>query len=236
MAKRRRAQQLSPKEAKKGKTVEFEKEEQMEEPGSGAGSDSGSESESSGSELEVEDDEVELEDDDVELNDDDEEQSSEQDDEEEGDESGRPVRQNRQQKEKESFSKAMSAILGSHLKSYDRQDPILVRSKKKAKEIEESKLEMKARRALNQDKRKLEDKDRVRDLTKTEGEGAVQKSLEYEKYLKQTARKGVVRLFNAVLASQAKSAPASKEVGVTKKEEKMNEMSKENFLDLVRSG
>lgn len=113
-----------------------------------------------------------------------------------------------------SFSTAMSAILGSHLKAHDRSDPVLVRSKKAAREIEETKLEAKAKRALRMEKKDLLDKERVKDVISGLREGevadpdAVQRNTELEKRLKKTAKRGVVKLFNTVIEAQ-KQAIAS---------------------------
>ncbi|KAK7205318.1 Rrp15p-domain-containing protein [Myxozyma melibiosi] len=109
------------------------------------------------------------------------------------------------------FSTAMTAILGSHLKAHDRSDPVLVRSKKAAKEIEDAKLEAKAKRALRMEKKGLLDKERVKDVISglREGEAtdpdAVQKNTEREKKLKKTAKRGVVKLFNTVIEAQKKA-------------------------------
>ena len=68
------------------------------------------------------------------------------------------------------------------------------------------------------------------------------KVLEEEKKLKKTAQRGVVRLFNAVRAAQVKAEEAARSarsegvVGMQKREERVNEMSKQGFLDLISSG
>ncbi|ANB14560.1 Rrp15p [Sugiyamaella lignohabitans] len=152
----------------------------------------------------------------------------------------------KKEKEQESFAKAMSAILQSKVKAHDRENPILVRSKKTAKDLETSRLDAKARRALAAEKKQVQDKDRVRNLleVRPQEDGSepqtVQQLLEQEKKLRKIAQRGVVRLFNAVLASQTVVNTASnsgeKILGLTKKEEQMTEMSKDTFLDLIRSG
>ncbi|KAI7709467.1 hypothetical protein KC353_g10333, partial [Hortaea werneckii] len=66
--------------------------------------------------------------------------------------------------------------------------------------------------------------------------------LEDEKRLKKTAQRGVVKLFNAVRAAQVKAEEAMKQaksegvVGMRQREERVNEMSKQGFLDLISSG
>lgn len=60
--------------------------------------------------------------------------------------------------------------------------------------------------------------------------------IQKEKDLKKVAQRGVVKLFNAVLSTQIKTnQELGKEVirGQTKKEELMNDVSKEKFLDLI---
>lgn len=200
------------------------------------GDDNDSDSDSAGSSddnndesVDEEDDLSGIEDDEVNLDDGDSEDEGEDDDEE-----NKPARKRPQN---ESFSKAISAILGSKVKAHDRDDPILVRSKKTAKDLETSKLEAKAKRAINQEKRLLKDKDRVKDVLPKDEENA-REVLDHEKKLKQIAQKGVVRLFNAVLAAQSKPSGKNdkKSIGLQKQEEQVNDMSKEKFLDLIRAG
>ena len=60
-----------------------------------------------------------------------------------------------------------------------------------------------------------------------------------EKHLRKIAQRGVVKLFNAVRVAQVKSEEAMKEerkkgtVGLDHRMEKVNEVSKENFLQLI---
>lgn len=100
----------------------------------------------------------------------------------------------------EDFSTAMTAILSSHLKAHDRKDPVLVRSRGIVKEIERSKLEAKARRALKAEKKTKMDRERVIDpitgLTELQKrdlddiQDAVKVNTEKEKTLKRTAKRG----------------------------------------------
>ncbi|QHS76852.1 rRNA-processing protein RRP15 [Saccharomyces paradoxus] len=142
------------------------------------------------------------------------------------------------------FSTAVNAILSSHLKAYDRKDPIMARNKKVLKQSESEKLEYKARKALLAEKKKLLGKARKRDIIPiSSGEdrsGNIRKVLERETVLRKIAQKGAVKLFNAILATQVKT---EKEVtenlsGIKNKEEKkelITEVSKEKFLDLVKA-
>lgn len=134
-----------------------------------------------------------------------------------------------------SFASAVNSIVGSKLKAYDRAAPIMARNKTVSKKLESDKLEAQAKRALLAERKQLYDKHRVKNLLPTDDN--VRAILEQEKKLKKTAQKGVVKLFNAILATQVKTNQAiSKEkVGETKKEELFNEMSKEKFLDMVQS-
>ena len=67
-------------------------------------------------------------------------------------------------------------------------------------------------------------------------------TMELEKRLRKTAQRGVVKLFNAVRAAQIKGEEAAKEarkkglVGYGRREEKVNEMSKKGFLELIAGG
>ncbi|CAI4036996.1 hypothetical protein SMKI_16G2940 [Saccharomyces mikatae IFO 1815] len=142
------------------------------------------------------------------------------------------------------FSTAVNAILSSHLKAYDRKDPIMARNKKALKQSESEKLEYKARKALLAEKKKLLGKARKRDIIPVaSGEDRsenIRKVIEKETALRKIAQKGAVKLFNAILATQVKT---EKEVtenlsGIKNKEEKkelITEVSKEKFLDLVKA-
>jgi fusion and transport protein UGO1 len=144
------------------------------------------------------------------------------------------------------FATSMSKILDTKLSTSKRADPVLSRSKTAAeanKSLADSKLESKARAQIKTEKRALLEKGRVKDVLGLENEnvatGAV---MEEEKRLKKTAQRGVVKLFNAVRAAQVKAETAMKAakedgvVGLGKREERMNEMSKQGFLDLISSG
>lgn len=73
-------------------------------------------------------------------------------------------------------------------------------------------------------------------------DGEVGRMVEQERRLKKTAQRGVVKLFNAVRMAQVRGEEARKEavgkgiVGAKRKEEKVGEMSKKGFLELVASG
>lgn len=146
------------------------------------------------------------------------------------------------------FSTSMSKILGSKLAVSKRTDPVLARSATAAlanSELANSRLEAKARQKLRED-RKLElEKGRVKDvLLGTDaagggvvGEGSVGEMVEQERRLRKTAQRGVVKLFNAVRAAQVKGEEAAKIGGAPgRKKERVTEMSKVGFLELIAGG
>lgn len=137
-----------------------------------------------------------------------------------------------------SFSTALNAIVGSKLKSYDRKDPILARNKTTLKKLESDKLEAKAKRALLSDKKDTYDKFRIKQILPSSSESEkLREIIENDRKLKKVAQKGVVRLFNAILSTQIKTNQEIKQekVGDSRKEELINEISKEKFLDLVQA-
>ncbi|CCE62957.1 hypothetical protein TPHA_0D03210 [Tetrapisispora phaffii CBS 4417] len=142
------------------------------------------------------------------------------------------------------FSSAVTAILSSHLKAYDRKDPIMARNKKVLKKNEEDKLEQQARKQLLVEKKKLLSKSRKLDIIPVASEDnsgeEIRKILEKEAKLRKVAQKGVIKLFNAILSTQVKT---DKEVNSTlgditnrnEKKQLITEVSKEKFLDLVKA-
>ncbi|QRG36529.1 hypothetical protein FDK38_000870 [Candidozyma auris] len=138
----------------------------------------------------------------------------------------------------DSFASAFNAIIGSKLKAYDRNDPILARNKSTLKKMESDKLERKAKRELLAERKQLQDKVRIRNLLPSASEPEkVREVIEKEKKLKKVAQKGVVKLFNAVLATQVKTKEEISKAKVPsgKQDEMMNELSKSKFLDLVKA-
>jgi hypothetical protein len=133
-----------------------------------------------------------------------------------------------------------------------------------SRKIVDSALETKARRRMREAKRLALEKGRVRDVL-VAGSGApkqlniitgeveeveddetaretTQQILETERRLRKVAQRGVVKLFNAVRAAQVKASEAENRarnegvVGVKRREEKVTEMSRKGFLDLIASG
>ncbi|EGW32776.1 uncharacterized protein SPAPADRAFT_149982 [Spathaspora passalidarum NRRL Y-27907] len=166
------------------------------------------------------------------------EESDQEQAEEEEEDDDFPKRKKRKQADDGStdFASAFTSIVNSKLKAHSRTEPILARNKVTLKKLESEKLEQKAKRALLAEKHQLHDRQRVKSLLPTDPE-RVREVLDKEKKLKKTAQRGVVKLFNAVLSSQIKTdQEISKEkVGQSRKEQLMNEISKEKFLDLVQA-
>lgn len=153
------------------------------------------------------------------------------------------------------FAASISAILSSKLTSSKRPDPVLARSTTAAaatSSISSAKLEAKAKRKLKEDKRKLLSKGRIRNTLlgtadeeglALDGEGKGMSGMnaaeiaEQEKVLRKTAQRGVVKLFNAVRAAQVKAEEARSKGGPRGQvEERVDEMSKKGFLDMVAAG
>ncbi|KAL2176430.1 Rrp15p-domain-containing protein [Thermothelomyces heterothallicus CBS 202.75] len=133
-----------------------------------------------------------------------------------------------------------------------------------ARQAADSALEAKARRRLREQKRLAMEKGRVRDVlvasktrtldvatgeivevpdeTRPGEPRTTEEILAAERRLRKTAQRGVVKLFNAVRAAQVKAAEAERAarregvIGVKRKEEKVAEMSRKGFLDLIASG
>lgn len=144
------------------------------------------------------------------------------------------------------FATSMSKILSSKLSTQKRSDPVLSRSKtaeEASKSISESRLEMKARHKLREEKRLLLDKGRIRDVLGLQSTDiSTEQIIEREKGLKKTAQRGVVKLFNAVRAAQLRGEEemrrAKREgvVGMANREERVSEMSKKGFLEFIAGG
>ncbi|KXX76565.1 Ribosomal RNA-processing protein 15 [Madurella mycetomatis] len=163
----------------------------------------------------------------------------------------------------DAFATSISKMLSSKLPASRRADPIVARSgaaAENARQAVDAALEAKARKRLREQKRLAMEKGRVRDVlvastTRTlniatgeieevvdEGAETTSQILATEKRLRKVAQRGVVKLFNAVRAAQVKAAEAERAarkegiVGVKRKEEKVTEMSRKGFLDLIASG
>lgn len=157
-------------------------------------------------------------------------------------------RRTRKRNDPAAFATSMAKILSSKLSTSKRADPVLARSATAAQalaEVAESKLEAKARQKLREDKKLALCKGRVTDVLlgdaggqdggEVHGQAAFIR--EQEKKLRKTAQRGVVKLFNAVRAAQIKGEEAARQGGAAgRKRERVAEMSKEGFLELVAGG
>lgn len=149
------------------------------------------------------------------------------------------------------FATSLSKILATKLSSSKRSDPVLARSAAAhvaSQAAVDNALESKAKRQLREQKRQALERGRVKDVliaTNNEsGEPEVSTSeiLETERKLRKVAQRGVVKLFNAVRAAQVKASEAERDtkksgvIGMKHREEKVNELSKKGFLELIASG
>ncbi|KAH7249991.1 Rrp15p-domain-containing protein [Fusarium redolens] len=188
---------------------------------------------------------------DEEEEDDDDDEGSEDDDEEEDGESTNK-RKKSKRNDPNAFATSLSKILSTKLSTSKRSDPVLARSAaahEASKAAVDSALESKAKKQMREQKKRAFEKGRVKDVliaTTNDATGELETStseiMETERRLRKVAQRGVVKLFNAVRAAQVKAVEAEKGVkkegviGMKKREEKVNEMSKKGFLELIASG
>ena len=141
----------------------------------------------------------------------------------------------------EAFSTSISKILSTKLSQSARKDPLLSRSKEAAEtsvSLANERLERKAKAKLRHERKEDLERGRIKDVLGLNS-GQAGEVAEEEKRLRKIAQRGVVKLFNAVRAAQVKAEQAAKEerkkgtIGMTNREEKVNEMSKQGFLDLI---
>lgn len=146
----------------------------------------------------------------------------------------------------DAFATSMSKILNTKLTTSKRSEPILSRSKdaqQANKEMADNKLTEKARRQVVAERKAAKEKGRVKDVSGlNDPDVSTASTTVKEKELRRTAQKGVIKLFNAVRAAQVKGEQAEKEakaqnvVGLDKREDKVKEMSKQGFLDMITGG
>ena len=144
------------------------------------------------------------------------------------------------------FATSITKILDTKLTTTKRVDPVLSRSKSASdtnKTLADNKLEARARAQIRAERKAALDWGRVKDVLALETEGVETGGvLEEEKRLKKTAQRGVVKLFNAVRAAQVKGEQAMRDakregvVGMERRDERVSEMSKQGFLDLISAG
>ncbi|KAK8101408.1 hypothetical protein PG999_011782 [Apiospora kogelbergensis] len=150
------------------------------------------------------------------------------------------------------FATSLSKILSTKLPTTRRADPVLSRSvdaHKASQAITDSVLEGKAKKQLRVQKLAALEKGRVRNVlvaSRNEATGELEATtgqvMEKERQLRKVAQRGVVKLFNAVRAAQVRGVEAEREarkdgfVGVSSRKDKVTDMSKKGFLDLIASG
>ncbi|KAL6402252.1 ribosomal rna-processing protein 15 [Ilyonectria robusta] len=141
---------------------------------------------------------------------------------------------------------------GDEASSSDEEGPALKKSAaahEASKAAVDTALEAKARKQIREQKKRAMEKGRVKDVlvatavdTTGELETTTSEIMVTERRLRKVAQRGVVKLFNAVRAAQVKAVEAEQTtrktgvIGMNRREEKVNEMSKKGFLDLIASG
>lgn len=156
------------------------------------------------------------------------------------------ARKVRKRNDPEAFATSISKILNTKLTTTKRSEPILSRSKdaqQANRELADNKLTEKARRQVVAERKAAQEKGRVKDvLGLNDPNVSTADTTAKEKELRRTAQKGVIKLFNAVRAAQVKGEQAERDakaqnvVGMDKREEKVKEMSKQGFLDMITGG
>ena len=142
------------------------------------------------------------------------------------------------------FSTSIAKILSTKLSQSARKDPVLSRSRdavETSATLANERLERKAKAKLRAEKREELERGRVRDVLGLSS-GQAGEVVEEEKRLRKIAQRGVVKLFNAVRAAQVQGEAAAREerrkgtIGLENRQEKVNEISKQGFLDLIGGG
>ncbi|KAI9343437.1 Rrp15p-domain-containing protein [Zopfochytrium polystomum] len=104
------------------------------------------------------------------------------------------------------------------------QRPILAKHKSIEHQLDEEKLELRARKALAAERKKRDDLARVFPQIAAN---------DFEKRLRKVATRGVVKLFNAIRTTQ-KSVDVVKQDGVQKNASKVTGVAKGSFLQMIR--
>ncbi|KAI1263716.1 Rrp15p-domain-containing protein [Xylariaceae sp. FL1019] len=158
-----------------------------------------------------------------------------------------PSRLKSKRNDPSAFSTSLQKILSTGLSNAKKHDAILSRSvdaQKASREIVDAGLEAKARKLLRDKKLVAQEKERVKDVMMG-GVGedtSTGEILQTERRLRKTAHKGVIVWFRAVREAQEKAHEAEGRargegiVGATRRREKVQEMTKEAFLDTLARG
>ncbi|KAI0536744.1 Rrp15p-domain-containing protein [Xylaria digitata] len=145
------------------------------------------------------------------------------------------------------FATSLQKILSTKLSNSKRADAILSRSveaQKASREIVDATLEAKARKLLRDQKLVALEKGRVKDVMTSDNseETSMGEILQTERRLRKTAHRGVIMLFRAVREAQERANEADKDarkegiIGTQQRQERVNEMSRQGFLDLIAGG
>ncbi|KAJ2971469.1 hypothetical protein NUW58_g9412 [Xylaria curta] len=147
----------------------------------------------------------------------------------------------------DAFATSLQKILSTKLSKSKKSDAILSRSveaQKASREIVDATLEAKARKLLRDQKLQALEKGRVKDVLTGDNSEKISTGeiMQTERRLRKTAHRGVIMLFRAVREAQERATEAEKDarkdgiVGVQQRQEKVNEMSRQGFLDLIAGG
>ncbi|KAI1128611.1 Rrp15p-domain-containing protein [Nemania abortiva] len=143
------------------------------------------------------------------------------------------------------FATSLQKILSTKLSNSKKSDAILSRSveaQKASREIVDATLEAKARKLLRDQKLLALEKGRVKDVLTGDNETSTGEIMQTERRLRKTAHRGVVMLFRAVREAQERATEADRDarkegiIGSHQRQEKVNEMSRQGFLDLIAGG
>ncbi|KAI0965248.1 Rrp15p-domain-containing protein [Xylaria arbuscula] len=142
------------------------------------------------------------------------------------------------------FATSLQKILATKLSNSKKSDAILSRSveaQKASREIVDATLEAKARKLLRDQKLVVLEKGRVKDVLTGDNneETSTGEIMQTERRLRKTAHRGVVMLFRAVREAQERAIEADRGarkegiIGSQQRQDKVNEMSRQGFLDLI---
>lgn len=145
------------------------------------------------------------------------------------------------------FATSLQKILSTKLSNAKKSDAILSRSveaQKASREIVDAALEAKARKLLRDQKLVALEKGRVKDVLAGDNneETSTAEIIQTERRLRKTAHRGVIMLFRAVREAQERANEADRDarkegiIGSQQRKEKVNEMSRQGFLDLIAGG
>ncbi|KAI1814941.1 Rrp15p-domain-containing protein [Poronia punctata] len=158
-----------------------------------------------------------------------------------------PTRQKSKRNDPGAFATSLQKILSTKLSNSKKADAILSRSveaQKASQQIVDATLEAKARKHLREQKILALEKGRVKNVLADDNIDGTStgETMQLERRLRKTAHRGVIMLFRAVREAQERAVEAEKEVrkegviGSHQRQEKVNEMSRQGFLDLIAHG